>query len=108
MKNWTFKETEDRLYKYSKHSLGDKKKPYPFKAKLTFDTYSRGRSAVTFWFKDQKGKKYPMFVSDFENILKHVNIDKGKLPRLEYTQTKKGQSIGIRLTPNQLKDLKHG
>lgn len=107
MSNWTFNEDEDKVYKYSKTNSGQKKQPYKFKAKMYFEGTRRGRSSVTFWFTDQDGKRYPMFVSDFTDLLKEVTITKGVLPEMEYTQAKKGQSIGIRITKQQLDNLKN-
>jgi len=104
--SWTFQEDEDKVYKYSKSNEGEKSKNYEFEARLTFTNISRGRSAVTFWFEDQSGKRYPMFATDFEDLFANVHTVKGRIPKLTYIHTKKGQSVGIRLTPDQLDKLK--
>mgnify|MGYP007116955438 CR=1 FL=1 len=103
--SWTFQEDEDQVYKYCKISDGRTREKYKFKKQLTFTNISRGRSAVTFWFEDQEGKRYPMFAGDFENLFLNVHTVRGRLPELEYIHTKKGQSIGIRVTPDQLDKL---
>lgn len=37
---------------------------------LHYDGYGRGRSAVTFYWKDDTGHKYPMFIKDVDELLR--------------------------------------
>lgn len=42
---------------------------------LKYSGYSRGRSSILFYWKDENGLKYPMFVKDFDDILSNKNIN---------------------------------
>jgi hypothetical protein len=69
---------------------------YEFDATLTYETYGRGRSSVTFYWKDDDGHRYTMFVSDFDDILNSVGLH-GKKVTGRWTFVKKGQDYGVKL-----------
>ena len=67
--------------------------PVNFVATLTFREILRGRSAATFWFSDEKGHKYPMFMGDGVAAIPHmVN---GVL-KAQFEFRKQGANYGIR------------
>lgn len=51
----------------------------PFQAHLKYDGYTRGRSAMTFYWRDQNNHRYPMFLSDFDKLMKDVLITRGNI-----------------------------
>jgi hypothetical protein len=62
---------------------------------LTFCEYTRGRSSTVFWWKDDEGHKYPMFVMEVERLLLEDKLRKtisGK-----WSAEKRGANYGIRL-----------
>lgn len=59
---------------------------------LEFYRITKGRSAVTFWFKDRQGLQYPMFLSDFEAAVKYMSA--GVLEGV-FKARKQGQNYGI-------------
>ncbi len=67
---------------------------YIFEDTLRYKTYGKGRSAVTFYFESDKGDKYTMFISDFDDILQN----KGEIWNLDgrFTFCKKGANFGIK------------
>ena len=68
---------------------------FEFEDTLTFESYGKGRSSVTFYMKrESTGKGVTMFISDFTDALpKMVN---GKITG-KFTFCKKGQSYGCKL-----------
>jgi len=65
-----------------------------FKATLTYKTYRRGRSAAYFEFEDEKGREYPMFLKEFDEVVHH--LVKGSVSGT-WIPTKRGQNFGIKL-----------
>lgn len=75
-------------------------KPYaefrPFremKLKLTYQSFKRGRSAVTFFWMDEEGHEYPMFASELDRLLSSGvlrNVMDGK-----WSAQKRGANYGI-------------
>lgn len=63
--------------------------------RLHYDGYARGRSAVTFYWKDSDGHRYPMFLTDMDDILKR-NIGVSSLYGI-FTYVKRGANYGIKL-----------
>ncbi|MEG0898338.1 MAG: hypothetical protein RSF40_01330 [Oscillospiraceae bacterium] len=62
---------------------------------LTYDGCGRGRSAVTFYWKDQDGNRYPMFLTDMDNMIKK---NKARLKiKEEFDFVKRGANYGIKL-----------
>ncbi len=61
---------------------------------LHYDGYGRGRSAVTFYWKDDNGHKYPMFIKDVDELLRQ---DMGTSSvRGIFTYVKRGANYGIK------------
>lgn len=66
----------------------------PFEATLSYDGYSRGRSAAYFDFKDQNGKTVVVFMKDFEAMVPHMS--KGAVAGT-FVFTKRGMNYGCQL-----------
>jgi hypothetical protein len=67
---------------------------HTFEDELTFYTYGRGRSSVTFtFFRGSNGKYVSMFVSDFSKII--PLLADGKI-KGTFTFTKKGANYGCK------------
>ena len=65
----------------------------------------RGRSAAYFYFESQTtGKKYPMFLKDFEEVMKVKVINKGVVSGT-WTFVKRGQNYGLTMTKEQPKKV---
>lgn len=61
---------------------------------LHYKGYGRGRSAVTFYWTDQNGHEYPMFIKDVDELLK---LDMGvSSVHAVFTYVKRGQNYGIK------------
>lgn len=74
------------------------KKYHEFTEDLVIDGYSRGRSSVKIDFKSLKdGKLYPMFISDFDDMIKQVSFINGIVRGKTYGFVKKGSNYGIYL-----------
>lgn len=71
-----------------------------FYAELEYQGYSRGRSSVTINFKGNKGENYPMFLSDFDDVLKNADIINRKVYG-KWTFCKKGKNFGIKIIPEE-------
>lgn len=63
--------------------------------KLTYLSYGRGRSSVTFYWKDQDGNTYPMFLKDVDYMLR--NNKAGKNIEGDFEFVKRGANYGIKL-----------
>ena len=74
-----------------------RKEPYNFKAKFTYAGYSRGRSSALILVKDEQGHEFPIFMSDWDDVVKRCKIDKGQFEEMEWTFIKKGANYGIQL-----------
>lgn len=70
-----------------------------FKATLTYKDFTRGRSAAYFLFTDKKGREYPMFLKEFDEVVHH--LVKGVISGT-WIPTKRGTNFGIKLVkPNE-------
>lgn len=69
---------------------------YQFEATLTYRSYGRGRSSVTFYWNDADGHSYTMFLSDLDDILSKGKLD-GNCVTGRWTFVKKGSSYGVKL-----------
>lgn len=67
---------------------------HTFKDTLTYESYGRGRSAVTFTFARSDGRTVTMFVSDLDDVVRQMVG--GKITG-EFTFIKRGQNYGCRL-----------
>ena len=104
---------QDKVIKYDcprvTKSYSDKEKPvdvlgespglieldnYEFEDTLTYDGYSRGRSAAYFSFLRSDGRKVTVFLTDFEVIVNHMV--KGMITG-RFTFCKRGQNFGCKL-----------
>lgn len=68
----------------------------PFDASMTLVSMERGRSAAFFWFKDELGHTFPMFMTDLTNLLKGPGIVYGKTSHITWTYSKRGTNYGIK------------
>lgn len=103
----------DNLQDYSRYNLGDSERELVYQGKkivspdgciwrpnaeveltLHYTRCGRGRSAVTFYWEDENGHSYPMFLTDMDEILK-LNIGCGEIHAI-YTYVKRGQNYGIK------------
>lgn len=61
---------------------------------LQYQGYGRGRSAVTFYWIDQNGYSYPMFIKDFDELL-NLNIGISEIHGI-FTYIKRGANYGVK------------
>lgn len=61
---------------------------------LHYDGYGRGRSAVTFYWKDDDGHKYPMFIKDVDELLRQ-DMGVSSVHGI-FTYVKRGANYGIK------------
>jgi len=64
----------------------------PFRAKLKFDGWDRGRSAVTIYWRDENNKRYTMFMVDLAEVF--FEIENGTLTG-EFQVRKAGANFGV-------------
>jgi len=69
---------------------------YFFEATLTYDGFSRGRSAAGFDLKDEEGHLYYLMMSEMDRIMALGGWDGNKITG-KWTFVKKGQNYGITL-----------
>ena len=86
-------------FSYDGNSYNDNKKEVwkPNKeAELTlhYKGFSRGRSAVTFYWVDDDGHKYPMFIKDVDELLRQ-DIGASSIHAI-FTYVKRGDNYGIK------------
>lgn len=61
---------------------------------LRYKDYGRGRSAVTFYWEDEYGHEYPMFIKDVDELLRQ-NIGMSSIHAI-WTYVKRGANYGIK------------
>lgn len=61
---------------------------------LHYNGYGRGRSAVTFYWKDDEGHQYPMFIKDVDELLRQ-DMGVSSVHGI-FTYVKRGANYGIR------------
>ena len=61
---------------------------------LHYQGYGRGRSAVTFYWVDDDGHKYPMFIKDVDELLRQ-DIGTSSIHAI-FTYVKRGNNYGIK------------
>ena len=71
------------------------KENYIFEAKMRLEGFERGRSAAHALLLDESGKKYTLFLTDLEDILKREGLSKGTFPNLKWTFCKRGANYGV-------------
>lgn len=92
--------TDGSLYHYcsawdEQNGIEWKDSSYIFDAVLEFDGYCRGRSAAYFIFKNKHtGARYPMFLTDIEDMLKFKIIAMGQTGG-RWGVVKRGANYGI-------------
>lgn len=62
---------------------------------LTYDGFGRGRSGITFYWRDERNVSYPMFAAEIDRLIKSDMIS-NKIGGL-WSAEKRGQNYGIRL-----------
>ena len=67
----------------------------PFEAELTLKMSSRGRSSVIFWFEDNNGALFPMFLKDFYSLVKNGNVNGAPTIKGKWEVAKSGSNYGI-------------
>lgn len=68
----------------------------PFTATMTLQELARGRSAAYFWWTDQVGHRYPMFMSDMVDVVKLATTAGGVVTDT-WIVRKRGANYGIGL-----------
>lgn len=61
---------------------------------LHYNGYGRGRSAVTFYWKDDEGHQYPMFIKDVDELLRQ-DMGVSSVHGI-FTYVKRGANYGIK------------
>lgn len=61
---------------------------------LHYNGYGRGRSAVTFYWKDNNGHQYPMFIKDVDELLRQ-DMGTSSVHGI-FTYVKRGANYGIK------------
>lgn len=61
---------------------------------LHYEDYGRGRSAVTFYWVDDDGHEYPMFITDVDELLRQ-DMGTSSVHAI-FTYVKRGQNYGIK------------
>lgn len=61
---------------------------------LHYNGYGRGRSAVTFYWKDNNGHQYPMFIKDVDELLRQ-DMGISSVHGI-FTYVKRGANYGIK------------
>lgn len=61
---------------------------------LHYDGYGRGRSAVTFYWKDDNNHQYPMFIKDVDELLRQ-DMGTSSVHGI-FTYVKRGANYGIK------------
>ena len=61
---------------------------------LHYEGFGRGRSAVTFYWVDDDGHKYPMFIKDVDELLRQ-DIGASSIHAI-FTYVKRGSNYGIK------------
>jgi ABC-type amino acid transport substrate-binding protein len=64
---------------------------FEFEASMTFSSIQKGRSSVTVYFTDTKGKTHPFFLSEFQRAIPFMS--RGKI-KGKFTQAKRGSNFG--------------
>ena len=78
------------------------KENFTFKASLSLVEVNRGRSAVTFIWKDIVTEKYyPMFLKDLVETLLTTHVHLGVTEEREWTFHKRGSNYGIGVANNE-------
>lgn len=71
--------------------------PEPMRAVLVYEGYARGRSAAYFMWRHQiTGTRYPMFMSDLDEMLRTRTIPVQGV-HATWIECKRGQNYGIRV-----------
>jgi len=65
-----------------------------FKARMTFIKFSRGRSSALAHFRDEEGRRWPMFLSEAAEVFK-CSLD--GFINAEWKITKKGSNYSLKL-----------
>jgi len=73
---------------------------YEFDDVLTYKGYGRGRSSVLMYFVGSDNTKYPMFISDFHDVIENVGIN-GKQITGKWTFCKRGQNYGLKMVQDE-------
>jgi hypothetical protein len=69
----------------------------PFRATLTLSGYGRGRSSITFYWRDEERRDWPMFASDMTAlVMQEPMIALGCVRDGLWIPTKAGQNFGIK------------
>lgn len=72
---------------------------YEFADTLTYFGYGRGMSSIVLFFKDSKGIEYPMFISDFHDVMILSGMNDNRVSG-KWTFCKRGQNYGLKMVQN--------
>lgn len=87
---------DGNLCDYPDWRVSEWKPNYDFDATISVESFSRGRSAANFDVKDENGKMYNVFMTDFLDMVKHKDFKAGLLTA-KFTFCKRGQNYGMKL-----------
>lgn len=73
---------------------------FEFEKTLTYVDYGRGRSAVTFYFDGPDGERYPMFIKDFDKLIRKYSLTNGTVTA-KWDFVKRGSNYGIKLAEDE-------
>ncbi|GAA2321990.1 hypothetical protein GCM10010149_88880 [Nonomuraea roseoviolacea subsp. roseoviolacea] len=71
----------------------------PFPARMSYQGYWRGSSAICFEWKDELGHKFPMFMTDMNKLVSDGAIINGAVWG-KWQAVKRGRYYGIQLVPD--------
>lgn len=85
------------MREYTGYGVTEWRENKPFKADLQVIDYERGRSAVRVIMEDTLGgARYPMFISNFLDVVKHDDFKFGGIDAT-WIGCKKGSNYGLKL-----------
>lgn len=83
----------DGVYSWKKDEDIEWRPNVPFEASLTLVSWYSDRPK--FYFADEAGVKYPVFMSEFMKLVENTVINAGVTERLRWTAVKRGSAYGI-------------
>lgn len=72
----------------------------PFSTTLQLTGASRGRSSAYFVWADERGARYPMFVTDIVQLMQRHGVRKGGKVTARWHVVKRGNNHGVALAPD--------
>lgn len=72
----------------------------PFPMALLLQGAARGRSSAYFIWQNDTGQRFPMFVTDFVDLMRRQGVRKGARVSADWHAVKRGQNYGLALAPD--------